>query len=774
MPAPPFRILLLYLCLATAGLAWPAVPTRAAAPDPPHDDWMSAADAWAMPVSPPEGAVSQQNPPDFAWPFQEGATGYQFELTCPDGAVRTREVGGNWLLWPEPLVPGQYAWRVRPVKASSAPGPWSRRRGFQLSPQAKPFLVPPVESLFERTARSGRPRGFPRGEERTRLISALDGPRAEGWRRLRARVRQSLDKPLTAEPADRADEIDRLQARRRAEARIRFRSEKETGYLLEAAFAWLVTGDGRFLREARRRLFNLAAWDPHGPTGYRSADLAAETITRRLAVAFDWLYNELDPSERVRVLAALRPRQEELFQAAIGKDRLLERRPYDSHGWRILATVACTAALLAGEEARAETWCREALPLYLKSICPWGGEDGGFGNGTSYAVWDVAETVFAWEALRQATGVDVYQKAWLRNFGRFLIYFLPPGTPAGCFGDAAEIDLQKAWSLCARAYAARVPTPLHLWYAEQWPEEEPFWLELLFSPVPDQAGLTGPPPGPPPQAAHFPSIGWAALHSDLADPERVSVYFKSSPYGSFNHSHADQNGFVITARGRPLAIDSGYYDWYGSPHWTGWYKQTVAHNAVTFDGGQGQASDDRRAKGRITRFLHQESHDVVVGDAAEAYLGHLTRAVRTVVFIRPGTVIVYDDLASDLPRQWEWNIHARQRISERGPGQIEIDNQGTRLGVRMVNPAGVEFGQTDEFTAAPDPERGSYPKQWHGAFRTAGKTETAEFLAILGVDRESPLDSPPPIRRVGEDWEIRLRDLVVLIGREGCTVQPAR
>ena len=35
-----------------------------------------------------------------------------------------------------------------------------------------------------------------------------------------------------------------------------------------------------------------------------------------------------------------------------------------------------------------------------------------------------------------------------------------------------------------------------------------------------------------PNAAVFPVIGWAAMHSDLRDPRRTSVYFKSSPYGS--------------------------------------------------------------------------------------------------------------------------------------------------------------------------------------------------------------------------------------------------
>jgi len=95
-------------------------------------------------------------------------------------------------------------------------------------------------------------------------------------------------------------------------------------------------------------------------------------------------------------------------------------------------------------------------------------------------------------------------------------------------------------------------------------------IEMLLSePEADRAAY----PAGTPNAALFASIGWVAMHSELADPQRVSVYFKSSPYGSYNHSHADQNSLVINSGGERLAIDSGYYDGYGTPHWWRWYSK---------------------------------------------------------------------------------------------------------------------------------------------------------------------------------------------------------
>ena len=132
-----------------------------------------------------------------------------------------------------------------------------------------------------------------------------------------------------------------------------------------------------------------------------------------------------------------------------------------------------------------------------------------------------------------------------------------------------------------------------------------------------------------PDTAVFPSIGWVAMHSELDDPDRYSILFKSSPYGSFNHSHGHQKRFIINGRQQSLAIDSGYYDTWKSAHHEGWTMQTKAHNAITYDGGQGQPFQYRSAQGDLLNFARCGDVDMAVGDATPAYKGELSRAVRT-------------------------------------------------------------------------------------------------------------------------------------------------
>lgn len=191
-------------------------------------------------------------------------------------------------------------------------------------------------------------------------------------------------------------------------------------------------------------------------------------------------------------------------------------------------------------------------------------------------------------------------------------------------------------------------------------------LHILLSPR--EYGPSPALPSTQANGAWFPSVGWASMHSALGERLRTSVHFKSSPFGSVNHSHADQNSFVMFSKGKVLAMDSGAYDYYNSPHWRNYYKQTRAHNAITFDGGSGQSLGatglgERAAAGRLTRFAQGAGFDLVTGEAAAAYGGALARATRTLVFIRPTTLVAVDQLDSPIARKYEYNLHTGVPLS---------------------------------------------------------------------------------------------------------------
>lgn len=592
----------------------------------------------------------------------------------------------------------------------------------------------------QRAENSPRPRSFPAGAETTAIFEAARvGSRKPGF--------DALTRKLDRAPIDlisaRTIEASRkaLSTTQRALVGVNIKNAvlADTNYAQNAGFAALATGSPRYRSDAMHAIVTLAALDPTGETGATNEMLSAMLVTRTLALGLDWFYSSWTAAQRQLLVQAITARMNDFTARLMRGPRPLERFPLVSQENQILAALAETAVLLVGETPAADQWFNEIVPLYARLLTPFGGDDGGYANGTTYASWDLGEySLRQWDTLRRAIGLDMTQKPWARNVGRYLAYFLPPGTPAGLFGDGAELEMRETWARYGKAYAYRVPTPLSRWYASQWFQEDTSRLELLSAPVLPAGETTNFPTGTP-DAAFFPSIGWVAMHSSLADRGRTSVYFKSSPFGAVSHSHSNQNSFVVNAGGRQLLINSGYYDYFGSPHHFGWTKRTVAQNAVTFDGGIGQDDPARpwgeeSAKGKVTAFSTTERLDLTVGDATAAYRGLLKRATRALAFLRPNVVIVFDHLESEGARTWEWNVHALNKLAMADDQTLIATNLDAKACIRFRASTPTLFQQTSDFAAPPQRDNAtSRPDQWHGQHRSTGRTTRFDSVAVISV-----------------------------------------
>ncbi|HET9577114.1 MAG TPA: DUF4962 domain-containing protein [Usitatibacter sp.] len=714
----------------------------------PHSDMLVRSDTTLAPVRPAECASVGQTPPEFTWPPQDGDNTYTLTLTRPDGKTESRTTKANWLLWDHALAPGRYSWRI---KSSGASTQTSDPRSFTIARDAVPFVVPPPEALLQRAKQTPRPRTWRAGDD---ALKHLKSSRDAAFRSMLEEVQNKFPAEVQPEPSSGSIESNYEDT---------VAEQKRT---LSAALAWAVTHERRYGDDAFRRVMAQARWNTQGTLAYKTNDMASRTVAWTLALAYDWLHDYLHPSQKAVVAAAIRERVQPMYEEVLK----LAAYPYDSHGNISLTIVGAIGALMAGDIPEADAWVTQALPLAVAWTSPWGWEDGGFGNGTAQAFWDTGSNLPAWQVIRSATGLDLSKKDWVRNHGRFLAYFVPPGSPSGVFGDGLELDLHEVWARVGKAYARFAPSPLARWYAHSQRGEDEARFELLMSAQRD--GGAAPFPAGSPGAAVFPSIGWAAMHSDLQDPKRVSVYFKSSPYGSYNHSHADQNSFVIHDKGRRLAFASGYYDGYKTAHWNEWYHQTRAANAITFDGGRGQGLNDRRFAGEITRFESTRRYDYAIGHAEKAYDGALTKAQRTIVYLRPDVVLVHDIVAAPEPHAWEWNIHAAERMERVGERTVELRNGPARLCLEMLAAPEVAFEQSNRFTAPP---QGNPPPrdQWHGVFQAASPAKDAEFVALMRVGASCAHDGKPSAAasRVPGGWRVDLGQARVTLSGDAVKVE---
>lgn len=97
--------------------------------------------------------ITMQNPPDFSWPFEEKATGYDL-IVCLDKELNVIEYKienyhVNYYNFPYPFEPGIYYWAVRSRNKKEI-SEWSDARRFLIHAEAEEFVVPDTETLLTR------------------------------------------------------------------------------------------------------------------------------------------------------------------------------------------------------------------------------------------------------------------------------------------------------------------------------------------------------------------------------------------------------------------------------------------------------------------------------------------------------------------------------------------------------------------------------------------------------------------------------------------------
>lgn len=703
-------------------------------------EFPGAQPARALFPTPPDGAAVGINPPGLAWWRAPGAKAYRVVISSPSGRA-VYEAGGL----PDPvhlpsrtLAPGPYTWQV---EALDGQGQVLARRGAQRFSVVAKLPELPWEDPQAILARvpPGHPRFIFPAAELPRIRESLATTRRDAWEPVKRVADQSLNTKLPAPPRYHTFEGTERQRMGYTFYFREFRSYVDRA-MSTMALAYLLTGDERYGQAAKKLLLEVASWGVEGPMSLLSpfGDEPGLSMARHGHRAYDWLYPLFDESERARVRDHCIARARQILQRLRKADYLA--KPAESHNGRLIAYLSEYAMVLNGETPEAAEWLDYSLRALTTFYPHWGGLDGGWAEGVSYALGYNTISLTTLEALRGAAGVDLWKRPFFTNIRRFFLYCTAPTGEIKPFGDGSERGGPgAAGALLMRHYGRRSFDPACVWWAEQVPTAESAADPLVSLITEDNVSPV--PPARLPSAAVFRSIGWAAVHSALADPRNDTFFlFKSSPYGSVSHSHADQNSFAILKGGRALAIPSGHYGpAYGMPHHANWTRQTRANNCVLVN-GEGQVVRDEMAAGRIVDFQHGSALTYVGGDAAAAYGGKLTRFVRHVLFVRPGLLVILDDLAAPAPATFQWLLHAFDKMEVEPELRRVVSRRGRALlSVRLRAGQELRFSQTDQFDPPfnegnPPEYRQEMPNHWHFTAATTGKASEARMAALMLVE----------------------------------------
>lgn len=679
------------------------------------------------------------NPPTFRWPQDKpGEATLQFSRGADFSQPVQVVVKGESFYRPlQPMQPGRWYWRVRQGGSG-----WSQTAVFDLPENAVRW---PIESWTGALARipARHPRLWVTPERAAELRREAAGPLREMVAEWSKSARRYLDQPLPLEqdkPRTKTEEFEKKAVQRVSSKADAGRTVGPAG---ELAFLYLLTGREEFAREARRRAMAAARLDPGGYTSHEVSDFANSSIIVNCARVYDYLYDILPEQERSALRKMLLERVRRVFAAYRPR---LEQRWINAHAWQhVLMDATAGALALYGEEPEAREWFDWSQRLHV-AVFPWyGGAEGGSAEGANYySCCNMLQSLTARDLFHSATGIDLARNPWFSNNAYYLIYSHPPGGLISQFGDnnGSREAPGETKKLAALRHASLFNNPYSAAYAAAIQDKPGAgWLAALWTPfqTPAPKPLSSLPP-----ARAFSDIGVVFIHSSIANPsENVFFEFKSSPYGSSGHAHADQNTFNIALAGEPLIIDSGYYTAFGDEHHFGYATQTKAHNGILVD-GEGQEDRTLEAFGSLARFEQQPGMAYALGSAAGAYSKvKLKRFERHVLWLEPRTYVIADDIEADgsQPRRYDWLLHASREMKvDEANRTVIVSNAKGQARVSFLAPRSLKFQQTSGFEPAPRawlPTRKGrqFPDQWHLRV-TPDKPGAAErFLVVIQVER---------------------------------------
>lgn len=744
------------LCCLSFSLVTPACGESRSLPDTIHPERLDR----AVPYG---GVAVTQNPPILRWPVTSGRqTRYAVRLSPDKNFPPVGTIHADGLRWAlfnahQELEPGNWYWQYAMKRRETDEPRWSDVFQFRVTPAARRWATPSADRFLG---------GCPKTHPRILVPSALTPDRAILSAReiesIRARVQRLIGTQLPDADAGKPSEKGKnaFEQKNFAKWSSKGFAARLLDHTRQVVHAYAMTGDERIGREAVRRGLHVAALDPDGVTSRSVSDFADGSCMEAMALVYDTCYDLLTSDQRAQLKDAMMRRAERFFDRCIND---LESRIFSAHIWQhILWQATQVAVALKGDVPEADMWLTYVYELWNARFPPLSRTDGGWANGVNYFGTNFHTIEQLPSLFQRWTRADFYDHPWYRNTPYYLLYCWPPESSSDGFGDGSEREGPPPASRgeFVLGFARRFQDPYALWYAAKVLGTDSLEANRSSTLAPKE-------PTDLPLARLFEDIGVVSAHTDLTTATNdLMVGFRSSPFGSYNHMHCDQNSVHILYGGQRLFSGSGYYIAYGDEHFKEWYIHTRGQNSVLID-GQGQRRGTS-GYGWIARYLHGEQITYCVGDASAAYPPEagLTCYRRHLVFLRPNTLIIYDELRADHPARWSWLLHSPHPIQASG-NQLSAASPIAAAQVDLSASNALRVTVSTEFdppainwrNRRQDGKVVQYPDQYHVRAVPVTECSSLRVLSVIQVvpkdDGRLPekLDVRGSVVRVGP-WEI--------------------
>jgi len=455
------------------------------------------------------------------------------------------------------------------------------------------------------------------------------------------------------------------------------------------AFAYRLSGDPALLKGTVTWLRAVIGY-PSWPT-----DLGVAHCLFGVVATLDWLGDKLPAG--LRESARERARTEAATVYELQRDGKVEWHftALQNHYWINNTALLAAGLYFFGEFPEAESWVAYAdhkLHETDELLPPDGADQEGF----TYWEYGVGWLIRGGELRRTMLGERrVYDIPFWRRTAWYRIYAALPGWNQGVqIGDCSftrrygpGYHMEKLAALAGDGAILDAGDRIERTYGGIASAMLAWQYVLYYDPRISPGDVTRKPP-----SHFFDDLGIYMGRTDWSD-EATYVAFKAGPplgqraTGILRrehrvdvgcaHVHPDNGAVWLYSGGQGLIIPPGYV-----------HLKTSSFENVLLVDGKGQLGEclmalygtpylDQAAEPRLLRTELTAASDYVLGDLTPAYpadLG-LRRWRRGVYFVRPGTVVIVDDLATQAPRQLELQFHCA------AAGAVEVDPSSARFRV---------------------------------------------------------------------------------------------
>ncbi len=349
---------------------------------------------------------------------------------------------------------------------------------------------------------------------------------------------------------------------------------------------------------------------------------------------------------------------------------------YRETDWEVICNLAVSLAmssmLLSADDERSGKWfavatgclegCLDSLP-----------DDGSNTGGAIRWQYSIGALCMFANALWNYSGADIRTHKALERTRRFPINLASPmADEITVMEDDVSLSVGRVlYGFASKALSVWFSDPVMGWGISResapgkWAQPE----EILFMDYPAASVAPGG------ESVFYPRAGLAVLRSGYnADDMLISLKSTRSVSTPYGDRYCTQNDIQLFVGDCNILLNNGIA-WSKQPNFFQRFRSEKAHNSIRHVG----LDIIPETQGEITGFSSGDRVDSLTGKALYNYNGQEMPFYRSIVFIKPDIIVLYDNIAGRLAGSIEWLWH--------GSGSFLVNSLEKLQGFSIVDSA---------------------------------------------------------------------------------------